>query len=61
MDDDLARAARHQTRKTFSHVWIFDFKKCGFNQAEATALANQTRRLVHVFIGFSAATAMADY
>src|SRR5215831_4422281 len=60
MNDDLARAARHQPRKTFSHVRMFYFQKGGFNQGEATALANQTRGRAHIFIGLSSTAAMAD-
>jgi len=60
MDDNLVRATRNQSRKTFSDVWRFDFEKGGFNQGEAASLANETRGTVYVFIGLSSAAAMAD-
>ena len=47
----------HQGR---SNVWLFNLKKCRFNQVKAGAFTNALRGLSHIFVCLGAATAVSN-
>jgi hypothetical protein len=60
MDNDVTCAFFNQAHKSFMDVRVLDFEKGSFDQKEMATLANSTRRLAHVIVGFRAPAAVAD-
>jgi len=60
MNNNFARALCYEPCETFGNTWMLDFEKGRLDQGEAAALANASRRLTHVSIGFGTTAAVTD-